>query len=124
MNLANRVLISCKTSRPTLFQAKLTGLAVIPMGISGAAMRLMSPRRLSGEYSRGKVPNVLANSRVHFFDSTGLLTPRPLLTRDSESFGARFRGAEGTLRVPLGPRLVSLETESRGGRLDPTQSLA
>ena len=62
MNLANRVLISCKTSRPTLFQAKLTGLAVIPMGISGAAMRLMSPRRLSGEYSRGKVPNVVANS--------------------------------------------------------------
>jgi len=71
MNLANRVLISSKTRRPTPFQAKLTSIAVIPMGISGAAMRLMSPRRLSGEYSRGKVPNVVANSTVRGRSSAG-----------------------------------------------------
>ncbi len=35
-----------------------------------------------------------------------------LLIRDSESFGLRFRGAEGTLKVPIGPRKFSLETES------------
>jgi hypothetical protein len=45
---------------------------------------------------------------------TALLTLRPLLIRDSESFVVRYRGAEGTLRVPIGARLVSLETESRG----------
>jgi hypothetical protein len=32
------------------------------MGISGVSKRLMPPRTVSGEYSRGKVPNVVANS--------------------------------------------------------------
>lgn len=38
MNLANRVLISRRASRPTPFQAKLTSHPAIPVGISGAAM--------------------------------------------------------------------------------------
>ncbi len=53
-----------------------------------------------------------------------MLTPRAVLTRESESLRTRFRGAEGTLRVPIEPCLLSLESESRGGRLDPTQSAA
>jgi hypothetical protein len=43
---------------------------------------------------------------------TGLLTHERLLTRDSESFGPRFRGSEATLMVAFGPQLGSLETET------------
>jgi hypothetical protein len=41
-----------------------------------------------------------------------MLTIRGLLIRDSESFAPEFRGAEGTLKVPFGPRLFSFETEN------------
>jgi hypothetical protein len=43
---------------------------------------------------------------------TRLLTPRDLLSRDSESFGRRFRGAGGTIKVPIGPQKLAIETES------------
>ena len=43
---------------------------------------------------------------------TGLLTPRGVLTRDLESFGPKFQDSEGTVGVPLGTWLVSVETES------------
>ena len=70
MNLTNRVLISGKTSRPTPFQAKLTSHPAIPVGISDVSMRLMPTHRMSGEYSRGKVPKVVVFSRacnqIHF----------------------------------------------------------
>lgn len=55
---------------------------------------------------------------------TCLLTPRPSLIRESESFAGRFRSAEGTSKIPLGSRLVSLETESRGEWFNPTQNVA
>ena len=57
-------------------------------------------------------------------NGTRLLTLRPLLTREFESFETDFRGAVETMRVPFGPRSHARETESRGGRLDPTQSVA
>ena len=62
MNLSNRVLISRKTSRPTPFRAELRPRSAASHQISDAAKQLRLPRRVSGEYSRGKVPNVLANS--------------------------------------------------------------
>jgi hypothetical protein len=43
---------------------------------------------------------------------TGPVTPRGVVTRESESFGARFRGARGTFKVALGLRVCSLEIES------------
>jgi autotransporter-associated beta strand protein len=43
---------------------------------------------------------------------TGPVTPRGVVTRDSESFGPRFRGARGTIKVPLGPQSLSVELES------------
>ena len=57
-------------------------------------------------------------------EGTGLLTFRGLLIRDSESLGARFRGAEGTLKVPFRPRKFSLETESASARHGSSQTLA
>ena len=36
----------------------------------------------------------------------------------------RVSPVSDNLRVPLGPWLVSLERENRGGRLDPTQIVA
>ena len=43
---------------------------------------------------------------------TGSLIPGHLLTRDSESFGPRFRGPLLTFMVQVGPRVVSLELET------------
>ena len=53
----------------------------------------------------------------------GLLTFGGLLIRESESFGERFRGAEGTLKVPFGPRKFSLETESGAWAAELSQTL-
>jgi hypothetical protein len=55
---------------------------------------------------------------------TALLTPKGLLIRDSESFGPRFRGAEGTLGVPIGPWSRSLEMESARELTGSSQLLA
>jgi len=46
------------------------------------------------------------------FDRTRLLTARPLLTRESESSKPKSRGPRRTGTVRLGPRELSLETES------------
>ena len=43
---------------------------------------------------------------------TALLTRGGLLTRDSESFRSKFRGAEATPMVAFGPWFFSLETEN------------
>ena len=64
----DRSLTCCKLSRRTPFQAELTSHPAIPVGISDVSMRLMPTRRVSGEYSRGKVPNVVVNSRVQRSD--------------------------------------------------------
>ena len=53
----------------------------------------------------------------------GLLTFRGLLIRERESFDAKFRGAEGTFKVPFGPLPVTLETESAGGLPNRTKTL-
>jgi hypothetical protein len=45
---------------------------------------------------------------------TELLTRGPLLTRDSESFGAAIRSAKPTSKVDSEPRSDFLETESAG----------
>ncbi len=58
----DRSLTCCKLSRRTPFQAELTSHPAIPVGISDVSMRLMPTRRVSGEYSRGKVPNVVVFS--------------------------------------------------------------
>src|SRR5262245_19644552 len=42
---------------------------------------------------------------------TPVLTPEPLFTRESESFGPFFRGPRGTLRVPFSPRGWACEIE-------------
>lgn len=55
---------------------------------------------------------------------TSLLTFGGLLIRDFESFGPRFRAAEGTLKVPFGPRWFSLETESAVQIARTSQTLA
>ena len=60
----NRSLICCKLSRPTPSRAELTRHPAIPVGISDVSMRLMPTHRMSGEYSRGKVPKVVVFSRV------------------------------------------------------------
>ena len=74
MNLASRVLISGKTSRPTPFQVKLTSHPAIPVGISDVSMRLMPTHRMSGQYSRGKVPKVVCSAGVDFADISGSLS--------------------------------------------------
>ena len=68
----DRSLTCCKLSRRTPFQAELTSHPAIPVGISDVSMRLMPTRRVSGEYSRGKVPNVVVFSTVGY----GTFTPR------------------------------------------------
>ena len=55
----NRSLICCKPSRPTPSRAELTSHPAIPVGISDVSMRLIPTHRMSGEYSRGKVPKVV-----------------------------------------------------------------
>ena len=55
---------------------------------------------------------------------TGLLTLSGRLTRDSEISQPRFWGAEGTLTVPFGPYLFSVETEIAGRTAKSTQTLA
>ena len=55
---------------------------------------------------------------------TGLLNGEGLLNRDSESFGARFRGPKPTLVVGSGPRSASLEAESAGAAGGSSQTLA
>jgi hypothetical protein len=57
-------------------------------------------------------------------EGTALLTPGGLLIRDSESFGPRFRAAEGTLKVPFGPRRFSLETEIATRLSESSQTVA
>ena len=66
---------------------------------------------------------------AEFFDptapkGTGLLTLSGRLGRDSEISRPRFWGAEGTLAVPFGPYLFSVETEMAGRRAKSTQTLA
>ena len=63
----NRSLICCKPSRPTPSRAELTSHPAIPVGISDVSMRLMPTHRMSGQYSRGKVPKVVVFSSVFFF---------------------------------------------------------
>jgi DNA repair protein SbcD/Mre11 len=55
---------------------------------------------------------------------TGLLNGEGLLSRDSESFGSKFRGAKPTLMVGSEPRSASLETESAGPACGSPQTLA
>ncbi len=55
---------------------------------------------------------------------TGLLNGEGLLSRDSESFGPKFRGPEPTIMVGFGPRSASLETESAGPAGGSTQTVA
>lgn len=57
-------------------------------------------------------------------EGTALLTPRGLLTRDSESFGPRLWGAEGTVGVPVGPWSRSLEIEIAGRLAGSSQTVA
>ena len=45
---------------------------------------------------------------------TRLLNKRGVLNRESESFGADFWASGATPMVALGPRLLSVETESTG----------
>ncbi len=65
-------------------------------------------------------------SRLKFWGpkGTSLLTFGGLLIRDFESFGPGFRATEGTLKVPFGPRWLSLETESAVQMARTTQTLA
>jgi len=46
---------------------------------------------------------------------TRLLTYRGLLSRDFESFGARFRGLEGDFRGPIGPQSISPKNSIEAG---------
>ena len=60
----NRSLICCKPSRLTPSRPEPTSHPAIPVGISDVSMRLTPTHRMRGEYSRVKVPNVLANSNA------------------------------------------------------------
>ncbi len=64
MKLTNRVLISSKTRRPTQFRANLTSPSATLVGSSGASNLLTPTHTPSGEYSLGKLSNVVANSRA------------------------------------------------------------
>ena len=55
---------------------------------------------------------------------TALLTHDHLSSRESESFGTRFRGAGATPTVAFGPRFDSLETESAAGAYRMAETLA
>ena len=68
--------------------------------------------RLIGMTTEAVHHRYIPRGRFQAPQGNGLLTSRGLLIRDSESFGARFRGAEGTLKVLFGPQKFSLETES------------
>jgi hypothetical protein len=54
---------------------------------------------------------------------TGLVTPRGVVSRDSESFAQSFRAASGTLKVPLDPRTLSPESERAVPEKDEGKSL-
>src|SRR5262249_164050 len=85
------------TRDPRTSQKKRTGLLAGTEVSIGATPRRMERRTMRPSWaSRG----------------TGPVTPRGVVTRDSESFGPRFRAARGTIKVPLGPRKVSVELES------------
>lgn len=68
--------------------------------------------QLLGEHDLGLSGSDFERCQPRGRPLTGSLIPGHLLTRDSESFGPRFRGPTLTLKVQVGPRVVSLELET------------
>jgi hypothetical protein len=85
----------------------------LPTGQSGLAPRCPPTSDTAGRFEGTFHQDVLAlPTRFAICHARGptvtrLLTYRGLLTRDSESFPARFRGPEGTLKVTNGPQRLS-----------------
>jgi hypothetical protein len=82
---------------------------------SGHSTQLPTNHQLIGPLFGGSQPGSGINRLVNFSG---------LLTRDLESFISRFQDSEPTLTVVFEPRLISLETESSGGKAKSAETLA